>query len=81
MDGDKGRTGSAISKLLIASRREFEMAETAPTPTEAQPAASPPLEGPRRFRPLLGGLTMMVLTVGGLVVLSPVAATAPPRSR
>jgi hypothetical protein len=52
------------------------MAETAPTPTEArqpQPQVAPPL----RFRPLLGGLTMMVLTVGGLVVLSPVAATAP----
>ena len=62
------------------------MAETAPTPTEAptrprqpqpQPPAAPP---PLRFRPLLGGLTMMVLTVGGLVVLSPVATTAP-RSR
>jgi hypothetical protein len=62
------------------------MAETAPTPTEArqprqlqalaQPKAAPPL----RFRPLLGGLTMMVLTVGGLIVLSPVS-TAAPRSR
>lgn len=53
------------------------MAETAPTPTEVrQPQAPPPL----RFRPLLGGLTMMVLTVGGLIVLSPVSATAP-RSR
>jgi hypothetical protein len=49
------------------------MAETAPTPTEVQP----PIEGSRRFRPLLGGLTMMVLTVGGLVVLSPVATTTP----
>jgi hypothetical protein len=66
----KGRTGSAISKLSTAKRGEFEMAETAPTPTEAPPQ-------PWRFRPLLGGLTMMVLTVGGLVVLSPVKATAP----
>ena len=50
------------------------MAETAPTPTESRPV--PPVPQ-RRFRPLLGGLTMMVLTVGGLVVLSPVSATAP----
>lgn len=46
------------------------MAETVPTPTEAPPQ-------PWRFRPLLGGLTMMVLTVGGLIVLSPVKATTP----
>jgi hypothetical protein len=46
------------------------MAETAPTPTE--PAQPPP-----RFRPLLGGLTMMVLAVGGLIVLSPVSAAVP----
>ena len=56
------------------------MAETAPTPTEVPtPPEVPqsPAPQPLRFRPLLGGLTMMVLTVGGLVVLSPVAATAP----
>ena len=56
------------------------MAETAPTPTEArqpQPQPQPQAAPPLRFRPLLGGLTMMVLTVGGLIVLSPVAATAP----
>lgn len=52
------------------------MAETAPMPTEA-PQPQAPAPQPLRFRPLLGGLTMVVLTVGGLVVLSPVAATAP----
>jgi hypothetical protein len=45
------------------------MAETAPTSTEPQP--------PPRFRPLLGGLTMMVLAVGGLIVLSPGSAAVP----
>ena len=36
-----------------------------------------------KWAKLLGSLTMMVLTVGGLVVLSPTAATAPrpPRTR
>jgi hypothetical protein len=50
------------------------MAETAPTPTESPQL---PLQPQRRFRPLLGGLTMMMLTVGGLIVLSPVSAAAP----
>jgi hypothetical protein len=60
------------------------MAETAPTPTGARQVAEAPRapqpapqSQPLRFRPLLGGLTMMVLTVGGLIVLSPVSATAP----
>jgi hypothetical protein len=66
------------------------MAETAPTlrevpthPEATQPEVPQAPQQPLRFRPLLGSLTMMVLTVGGLVVLSPTAATAPrpPRTR
>jgi hypothetical protein len=46
------------------------MAETVASPTAA----------PQRFRPLLGGLTVIMLAVGGLIVLSPESATlsAPP---
>jgi predicted lipid-binding transport protein (Tim44 family) len=52
-----------------ARRREFEMAETVASPTAAPQ--------PQRFRPLLGGLTVITLAVGGLIVMSPVSATLP----
>ena len=43
------------------------MAETVASPTAA----------PQRFRPLLGGLTVIMLAVGGLIVMSPMSATLP----
>lgn len=42
--------------------------------TVASPTAAPQ---PQRFRPLLGGLTVITLAVGGLIVMSPVSATRP----
>jgi hypothetical protein len=54
------------------------MAETAPTPTDRVPRHQQPQLPPSpRFRPFSGGLTMVMLAIGGLIIMSPDAATAP----
>jgi hypothetical protein len=42
-----------------------------------EPCEQPQLRPSPRFRPLTGSLTMIVLAIGGLIVMSPVATKAP----